>query len=98
MAMCCAELTVHKSEPAHERRNVMERSVDAIIPGLCARVVVSEGDRVVKGQEVAVINCMKTEYSVCSQFDATVKKVLSKEWDELDVGTPMVILEVDHSE
>jgi len=97
-AMRRTELTVHGDETAHERRDIMERSVDAIIPGLCARVVVSEGDRGVKGQEVAVINCMKTEYSVCSQFDATVKKVLSKEWDELDVGTPMVILEVDHRE
>ncbi len=72
----------------------MERSVDAAVPGLCARVVVSEGDKVTKGQEVAVINCMKTEISVTSEWDGTVAKVLSKEWDELDVGTPMVILEV----
>lgn len=72
----------------------MERSVDAAVPGLCARVVVSEGDKVTKGQEVAVINCMKTEISVTSEWDGTVAKVLSKEWDELDVGTPMVILVV----
>jgi len=71
----------------------MEKSVDAIMPGLCARVVVTEGEKVSSGQEVAVINCMKTEIIVNSNFDGIVKQVLSKEWDELQVGDPMVILE-----
>ena len=71
----------------------MEKSVDAIMPGLCARVVVSEGEKVSSGQEVAVINCMKTEIIVNSNFDGVVKQILSKEWDELQVGDPMVILE-----
>ena len=44
---------------------------------------------------MAVINCMKTEISVSSNFNGIVKKVLSKEWDELQVGDPMVILETD---
>ena len=73
----------------------MEKNVTAIMPGLCARVVVEVGDKVVKGQEVAVINCMKTEFSVNSEHDGVVKEVLSKEWDELQVGDPMVVLEVE---
>lgn len=73
----------------------MEKSVDAIMPGLCARVVVEEGEKVSSGQEVAVINCMKTEISVAANFGGVVKKVISKEWDELQVGDPMVILETD---
>jgi biotin carboxyl carrier protein len=73
----------------------MEKSVDAIMPGLCARVVVSEGDTVSAGQEVAVINCMKTEIMVKADVGGVVKQVLSKEWDELQVGDPMVILEID---
>jgi methylmalonyl-CoA carboxyltransferase small subunit len=81
-----------------ERNIVMEKSVDAVVPGLCARVVVSEGDKVVKGQEVAVINCMKTEISVPSEWDGIVTKVLSKEWDELEVGTPMVMLDVSNGD
>ena len=72
----------------------MEKSVDACVPGLCARVVVNEGDKVAKGQEVAVINCMKTEISLTSEWDGIVTKVLSKEWDELEVGMPMVMLKV----
>jgi len=73
----------------------MEKSVNAIMPGLCARVVVNEGDKVSAGQEVAVINCMKTEISVKSEFDGMVSKVISKEWDEMQVGDPMVMLEVE---
>ncbi len=73
----------------------MEKSVNAIMPGLCARVVVAEGDQVSKGQEVAVINCMKTEIQVNSEYDGVVTKVISKEWDEMQVGDPMVMLEVE---
>jgi acetyl-CoA carboxylase biotin carboxyl carrier protein len=73
----------------------MEKNIPAIIPGLCARVVVSQGDRISKGQEVAVINCMKTEISVTSNYDGVVTKVISKEWDELQVGDPMVTLKVN---
>jgi acetyl-CoA carboxylase biotin carboxyl carrier protein len=72
----------------------MEKNIEAIMPGLTARVVVNEGDRITKGQEVAVINCMKTEIRVLSEDDGVVKKILVKEWDELQVGTPMVVLEV----
>ncbi len=73
----------------------MEANVNAHMPGLVARVVVNEGDSVKKGQEVAVINCMKNELSVVSEYDGTVKSILVKEWDEMEVNTPMVVLEVE---
>ena len=72
----------------------MEKSIDAIMPGMVARVVVNVGDKVLPGQEVAVINCMKTEISVKSNLEGIVKKILVKEWDEMQVGIPMVVLEV----
>jgi acetyl-CoA carboxylase biotin carboxyl carrier protein len=72
----------------------MEKSIDAIMPGLTARVVVQEGDRISQGQEVAVNNCMKTEIRVLSEDEGVVKQILVKEWDELQVGTPMVLIEV----
>ncbi len=72
----------------------MEKTVNAIMPGLTARVVVNVGDKVEKGQEVAVINCMKTEIPVLAEDDGVVKQILVKEWDELQVGDPMVVIEV----
>jgi len=73
----------------------MEVTVNAHMPGLVARVVVNEGDKVEKGQEVAVINCMKTEMSVVSGHDGVVKEILVKEWDEMQVGSPMIVLTVE---
>jgi len=71
----------------------MEVIVKAHMPGLVARVVVNEGDKVAKGQEVAVINCMKTELSVTSSDDGIVKNILVKEWDEMEINSPMIVLE-----
>jgi acetyl-CoA carboxylase biotin carboxyl carrier protein len=75
----------------------MEISINAHMPGLVARVAVNEGDPVKTGQEVAVINCMKNELYVVSQYEGVVKKVLVKEWDEMEVDKPMVILEVEEA-
>ena len=71
----------------------MEITVKAHMPGLVARVVVNEGDKVTAGQEIAVINCMKTEIQVFAENDGTVKSILVKEWDEMEIGSPMIILE-----
>ncbi len=71
----------------------MEYNVNATMPGLVARVVVNEGDKVAAGQEVAVINCMKTEISVASEKEGIVKNILVKEWDEMQVGDAMVVLD-----
>lgn len=73
----------------------MDVSVNAHMPGLVARVMVQEGDAVKAGQEVAVINCMKNELSVKSQYAGIVKKVLVAEWDEMEVDKPMVILSIN---
>lgn len=71
----------------------MDHKVAATMPGLVARVVVNVGDKVAEGQEVAVINCMKTEISVKAEQPGSVKEILVKEWDEMQVGDPMVVLD-----
>ena len=65
------------------------------MPGLVARVVCEVGDTVEAGQELAVINCMKTEMSCQTEKAGTVKEILVDEWDEMDVGTPMIILDAE---
>ncbi|MGB9680463.1 MAG: biotin/lipoyl-containing protein [Thermoanaerobacteraceae bacterium] len=71
----------------------MEYVVKAPMVGLVARVVVKEGEFVNENQEVAVINSMKTEISVKTEKSGTVKKILVKEWDEMQVGDSMIVLE-----
>lgn len=72
----------------------MDVTITAHMPGLVARVEVNEGESVKKGQVVAVINCMKTEIPVESTEDGVVKNILVKEWDEMQVGSPMIILDI----
>ena len=71
----------------------VDATIAAHMPGLVARVVVEPGQKIGKGDEVAVINCMKAELSVESHVDGTVKEILVKEWDEMEVGVPMVVVE-----
>ena len=70
----------------------MEHTVTAPMPGLVARVVVAVDESVREGQEVAVINCMKTEIPVTAERSGKVQRILVAEWDEMQVGDPMIIL------
>lgn len=70
----------------------MEYTMRATMLGLVARVVVEVGQKVEEGQELAVINCMKTEISCESEKTGTVKEILVEEWDELEVDSPMIVL------
>lgn len=71
----------------------MEHNIVAPMPGLVARVVVAVDDKVEQGQEVAVINCMKTEIPVTADRSGTVRSILVKEWDEMQVGDAMVAID-----
>lgn len=71
----------------------MEYTLKAHMPGLVARVVVEVGEKVEKGQELAVINCMKVEMICQTETAGVVKEILVAEWDEMDVGSPMIIVE-----
>lgn len=71
----------------------MEFTLKAHMPGLIARVICEVGQKVEKGQELVVINCMKMESSCQSPKAGTVKQILISEWDEIDVDMPMIILE-----
>lgn len=70
----------------------MDKQIRSPMPGLVARVIVQVGDEVKKGDVVAVLNVMKTEIKVSSKEDGKVKEILVKEWDEMEVGTPMILL------
>ena len=82
---------------ASSRQGVVgvETTIVAHMPGMVARVVVAEGDRVVAGQEVAVLSVMKTELSVESQVSGVVSQVIVQEWDEMEVGSPMLVVQAD---
>jgi biotin carboxyl carrier protein len=69
--------------------------VVAPLPGLVARVTVNEGDSIKPGDTVVVLNVMKTEVNVQSEFAGVVKEIKVKEWDEVDIGSVLVVLETE---
>lgn len=71
----------------------MDFTLKAHMPGLVARVVCEVGDTVTEGQELVVLNCMKTEISCPAPKAGKVKEILVAEWDEMDVDIPMIVLE-----
>lgn len=85
-----------KSHEGGTREELVEAGFLRVLspmPGLVARVLVKEGAKVKRGDFVAVLNVMKMEINVSSHVDGRVKEILVKEWDEMDSGTPMIILE-----
>ncbi|PWV37791.1 MAG: acetyl-CoA carboxylase biotin carboxyl carrier protein subunit [Desulfurococcaceae archaeon] len=64
------------------------------LPGLVAKVMKSPGDSVTNGDTVVVLNVMKTEVPITSEYEGIVKEIYVKEWDEVDVGSKIASIEV----
>lgn len=91
----------HKEEPKVSRTVVEEKvepitgkAVKAPMPGRVLRVEVKPGDTISKGQTVVVIEAMKMENSIVSDYAGTVKRILVKEGSTVAVDTPVVEIQV----
>jgi biotin carboxyl carrier protein len=69
------------------------KNVEAPIPGLVARVPVREGQLARAGEVVVVLNVMKTEVNISTDYSGKVVHVHVKEWDEVDIGTVLVTID-----
>ena len=63
------------------------------MPGTVISVAVSEGEKVVVGQEVAVLEAMKMQNSLIAQCDGIVKALHCKEGDKMSDGDLIVELQ-----
>jgi len=68
------------------------------LPGLIARVNVKTGSYIRKGEEILVLNVMKTEIPVVSEYEGIVKEIHVKEWDEVDINSPLIVIELSSEE
>jgi acetyl/propionyl-CoA carboxylase alpha subunit len=71
-------------------------TIKAPMPGNVVKVMVEEGDEVVAGQSIVVVEAMKMENEVKSGTDGTVKKVNVAAGDS--VGTSEVMVEIEPAE
>ncbi len=74
-----------------------DKTITAPIPGLVARVPVSEGQIIHAGDVVVVLNVMKTEVNVSTDASGKVIRVHVKEWDEVDIGTVLVTIDTSQT-
>ncbi len=66
------------------------KPVLAPLPGRVLQILVKVGDTVKAGQEIAVLEAMKMENSISSEFGGTVTKILVAEGDAVAENAPLV--------
>ena len=68
------------------------------MPGLLTQLMVELGDKVQKGQNVAVIEAMKMENLLIAEASGTVKAIKAKVGQNLNVEDLILSLELDEEE
>ncbi len=71
--------------------------VEAPMPGLVKAVLVSPGDRVERGQRLAVLEAMKMEHALTAGRDAVVEEVLAAEGAQVEAGATLVVLKAEEA-
>ncbi|MDD4819758.1 MAG: hypothetical protein PHD21_02865 [Flavobacteriales bacterium] len=88
------EVPVEKKEEAPKEKIVITgEAVECPMPGRVIKVSVKVGDTVKKGQEVVVLEAMKMENSIESDYAGTVKRIFVEAGQNIPGGAPMVEIE-----
>jgi biotin carboxyl carrier protein len=69
------------------------QKVSVPMPGKVIAVLVSEGDRVERGQGLVIVEAMKMENEVRCPIDGEVKEVRVKTGDALEAGAVLAVVE-----
>lgn len=70
------------------------KTIKAPMPGSILRFLVKPGDTVTKGQPVVVLEAMKMENSIASEYTGTVKRLLVGEGQNIAAESPMIEIEI----
>jgi 3-methylcrotonyl-CoA carboxylase alpha subunit len=60
------------------------------MPGRVVSVEVAEGDQVVKGTKLVVVEAMKMEFALVAPFDGVVAELRARLGDQVSEGTLLV--------
>ena len=80
---------------AEEKKNepITGKTVKAPMPGSILRFTVKPGDTVTKRQTVVILEAMKMENSIATDYAGTVKRLLVKEGTTVAADAPMIEIE-----
>ena len=83
------------ASPSAGRRTESSAGLLSPMPGRIRQVLVTEGDRVTKGQVLLVLEAMKMEHSIRSPHDGRVTKIAFAEGDLVDAGAELAEVSPD---
>lgn len=83
---------VEKAVRTRSARGVDSGEIRAPMPGLIVDVLVAEGDEVVLGQKLIVLEAMKTQQSFSAPFDGRVAAVHAQPQDQVEEGRMLMVL------
>jgi len=66
--------------------------VKAMLPGVVAKIIVREGERVRKGDTMMILEAMKMENEIKSPKDGIVKQITVREGERVDVGDVLAVI------
>ena len=72
--------------------NIQLKEIKAPMPGLVLDIAVEEGQQVVKGDKILILEAMKMENSIVIPTDATIKTILVKAGQSVEKGQVLVEL------
>lgn len=84
-----------KTEAAPEavKEKITGKVVSSPLPGRVFEILVKEGDMVSKGQDVMIIEAMKMENSIPSDFAGQVKRILVAEGDAVAENGALIVID-----
>ncbi|MEZ5063652.1 MAG: biotin/lipoyl-containing protein [bacterium] len=92
------EARLERLERGARRREAGEGSLASPMPGTVVKVLVAEGDRVEKGQDLLVVEAMKMEIKVAAPIAGRVKSLAAREGERCDGGQILAEIEPESAE
>ena len=92
-AKIAAEKIAEEAVPAKEFLPIIGETVNAPLPGRIIEIKVKVGDKISRDQEVIVLEAMKMENSITSDYEGTVRQIFVEVGETVPSDGPMIELE-----
>lgn len=92
-------LATHKEGQTQQKEDIQKEEpitgkvIEAPMPGNIFKILVKPGDMVTKGQNVLVLEAMKMENNITSDYNGKVKRILTQEGKSVSAGTKLIEIE-----
>jgi len=77
---------------SHSKKDVIDGTVTAPMPGTVISVAVADGDNVTKGQTLLILEAMKMENNIMATCDGTVQEVKTSQGASVNAGDILVVM------